>query len=185
MDLYSWNGKVSAALLLPLHICEVVTRNTVHRALVSVYGERWPWNENFELSLPNPTRGYNSRSDLINSRRRKGSTGKVIPELKFVFWQKAFTSRFDGRLWNHQLLDIFPNHPVGMTVSDLRLEIASSLESIRNLRNRIAHHEPIFTRDLRSDFESIQKLLRYQNVHSLNWMLLHESVTPLLDQRRD
>ncbi len=183
MDLYSWNGKISAALLLPLHICEVVTRNTVHRALASVYGERWPWNRNFELSLPNPSRGYNSRADLMNSRRNKVNTGKVIPELKFVFWQKAFTKRFDDRLWNHQLLNLFPNHPAEMTVSELRLDISNSLESIRNLRNRIAHHEPIFSRDLNLDFENIQKLLRYQNIHSLNWMLLHESVTQLLNNR--
>lgn len=51
LDLYSWNALVSGALLMPLHICEVVVRNAVSEALEAVYGARWPWNTRFELSL--------------------------------------------------------------------------------------------------------------------------------------
>jgi len=89
LALYSWNARVSAALLAPLHICEVVLRNAVSDAIEVVYGPRWPWQIGFEQSLPAPRTGYNPQRDLQNARSRVSTTGKVIPELKFVFWQRC------------------------------------------------------------------------------------------------
>lgn len=34
LDLYAWNAQVSSALLMPLHVCEVVIRNAVSEALL-------------------------------------------------------------------------------------------------------------------------------------------------------
>ena len=109
LDLYMWNAEVSGALLTPLHICEVVIRNAVSDVLEMVYGSRWPWSQVFELSLPNPAQGYNQRKDLLRARKAAQTTGKVIPELSFVFWQKMFTSRHDIRLWDKNLKQVFVN----------------------------------------------------------------------------
>ena len=98
LELYDWNAQVSGAFMAPLHICEVVMRNAVSDALTAVYGARWPWSSVFEASLPASAAGYNPRGDLQRARTAHQTTGKVIPELKFVFWQKMFTSRHDGRL---------------------------------------------------------------------------------------
>ncbi|KPX48989.1 hypothetical protein ALP96_102518 [Pseudomonas savastanoi pv. glycinea] len=38
------------------------------------------------------------------------------------------------------------------------------------LRNRIAHHEPIFSRNLRSDFAVIQRLTETRCAVSADWM---------------
>ena len=81
LNLYMWNAQVSAAFLIPLHLCEVVTRNAISDVLKGQYGLRWPWSIGFERSLPNPSRGYNSKDDLCNARRYQTTTGKVIPEL--------------------------------------------------------------------------------------------------------
>ena len=54
LELYAWNAQVSGALLTPLHICEVVVRNTVSDVLKATYGERWAWSASFERSLPDP-----------------------------------------------------------------------------------------------------------------------------------
>ena len=151
LALYSWNARVSAAFLAPLHICEVVLRNAVSDAIEVVYGPRWPWQIGFEQSLPAPRTGYNPQRDLQNARSRVSTTGKVIPELKFVFWQKMFTSRHDLRLWNALLLRVLPNLDAARSVSVLRQELYNELEEVRTLRNRIAHHEPIFSRSLGDD----------------------------------
>jgi len=98
LALYAWNAQVSAALLAPLHICEVVVRNAVSDTLEAIYGARWPWSNGFEQSLPDPRLGYSQRKDLQQARSRAQTTGKVIPELKFVFWQKMFTGRYDARV---------------------------------------------------------------------------------------
>ena len=91
---------------------------------------------------PLPIGGFNPRSELVTVRAREATTDKVVAELKFVFWQKMFTQRFDARLWDGHILSLFPNAAVAVE-ADLRSRIYSDLEVIRKLRNRMAHHEPI------------------------------------------
>lgn len=168
--LYVWNTEVSGSLLAPLHICEVVIRNAVSEALERLYGPRWPWSATFERSLPSPNIGYSPRRDLQTARRSSQTTGKVIPELKFVFWQKMFTGRHDSRIWDTHLNTIFP-HATGFTsVARLRSQIYNDLEQIRLLRNRIAHHEPIFQRNLADDYSKIVRLIEYRCVLTSAWL---------------
>jgi hypothetical protein len=179
--LYRWNARIAGALLSPLHVCEVVVRNAVSEAVEQVYGPRWPWSDGFLQSLPNPPKnaGYNPQRDLVMSRSQP-STGKVIPELKFVFWQKMFTSRHDARLWTPHLRDLFPNHGSDSTVGALRTRIYDDLEVIRRLRNRIAHHEPTFSRDLDSDMAMIIDLVQLRSPTTAAWIQELESAMELL-----
>jgi hypothetical protein len=180
LALYAWNAQVSASLFVPLHICEVVIRNAVSDALEAVYGPRWPWEDIFFLSLPDPSRNYNPRRDLRNVTSRQPTTGKVIPELKFVFWQEIFTYRHDTRLWQSHLKRIFPAHDPSESVVSLRNAIYADLEAIRKLRNRIAHHEPIFTRNLREDFERIVKLVELRSPLVASWMVANQNASRLI-----
>jgi hypothetical protein len=116
-------------------------RNAVSDALTAVYGSKWPWSRSFERSLPS-SGGYDPCRDLQRGRTAHATTGKVIPELKFVFWQKMFTSRYDTRLWNAHLRRVLPNLDPAKTVAQLRAQIYDDLEYVRLLRNRLAHHEP-------------------------------------------
>jgi hypothetical protein len=177
LDLYDWNAQVSGAFMAPLHICEVVIRNAVSDALTAVYGANWPWSTVFEASLPSPPAGYNPRRDLQTSRLAQWSTGKVIPELKFVFWQKMFTSRYDGRLWSAHLRRVMPNLDPAKTVAETRAEIYQNLEHVRLLRNRIAHHEPIFKRHLFHDLGKVTDLVRFRCANTANWMMATQRVT--------
>lgn len=170
LGLYGWNAEVSAGLLTPLHICEVAIRNAVAQALEAQYGARWPWSPGFERSLPNPAPpAYNPTRDLRLARSKYATTGKVIPELKFAFWQHMFTSRHDLRLWTPHLRTVLPNLPVDSTIAALRQQIFRDLESIRLLRNRIAHHEPIFTRNLAADLGKVMVLTYYRCEKTVNW----------------
>ena len=182
LELYAWNAQISAAFMHPLHICEVVIRNGVANVLETVYGPRWPWSVGFLKSLPNPSSGYNMRHDLASACAGHATAGKVIPELKFAFWQRMFTSRHDTRLWTPFLAANFPHLPVGKTVQQQRLWLYSSLEHIRFLRNRIAHHEPIFARNLVDDFATVHDLIRARCQFTAHWMNQHQQVTPLLGQ---
>jgi len=170
LRLYLWNAQISGALLVPLHICEIVIRNAVADALEQQYGERWPWSSGFEQSLPATTAGYNARLDLLNARRHAPATGKVIPELKFAFWQRLFTRRHDGRLWNAQLLRILPGLDDDKPVAALRKMLYDELDAVRNLRNRIAHHEPIFSRDLTQELTRINQLVGYRSTVVAKWL---------------
>lgn len=183
LDLYLWNARVAAAFLVPLHICEVVTRNSASDALALVYGVRWPWSTAFERSLPNQKFGYNPRLDLQLARGKYLTTGKVIPELKFYFWQNLFTSRHDARLWAPNWVHVFPHADRHVAVSVQRKKIYDHLEQIRRLRNRIAHHEPIFQRNLTGDLSLIAGLIGLRCKVTSAWMLANQEVTQLLGQR--
>jgi len=180
LALYAWNAQVSAALMVPLHVCEVVIRNAVSDALERVYGTAWPWSPGFERSLPAPSHGYSVKNDLLNVRNRFPTTGKVIPELKFIFWQTMFTSRFDRRLWHPHLLAVLPHLDATKPVSQLRSRIFADMEALRAVRNRIAHHEPIFGCNLTGDFQKIQELIAFRCPTTMAWMLRHQQAQALI-----
>ncbi len=179
--LYAWNAQVSAAMLAPLHICEVVVRNAVADALDSVYGPNWPWVPVFRGSLPRQG-GYSPRSDLDKVASQQPTTGKVIPELKFAFWEHMFTKRHDIRLWNGHIKRVFPEHPPSMTVRDLRKRIYQDLGVLRSLRNRIAHHEPIFTRNLSGELARMVELVRMRSTLVESWMVANQQASALILQ---
>lgn len=182
LELYAWNAQVSAAFLHPLHICEVVVRNGVANAIEVVYGQAWPWSAAFVRSLPNPPRGYSMRRDLLSARSGQTTVGKVIPELKFVFWQRMFTSRNDPRLWGPYLRQHFPHFPAAMDPAACRTWMFDALDSVRALRNRIAHHEPIFARNLVDDFDVVSTLIARRCPDTAGWMKEHQQVSVLLDK---
>jgi hypothetical protein len=146
-----------------------------------VYGPRWPWEHTFVLSLPNPQRNYNPRRDLLRVAATQPSTGKAIPELKFVFWQEMFTRRHYVRLWNTHLKRVLPGLTAG-TVANLRRGIYADMEVIRRLRNRIAHHEPVFTRNLADDFNRIVKLVEQRSPLVASWMVGNQDALRLISQ---
>jgi hypothetical protein len=183
LTLYAWNAQVSGALLAPLHICEVVMRNAVSDALTHMYGKDWPWSPGFVQSLPLPNTGYSQRKDLQNACRNASTTGKVIPELKFVFWQKMFTSRHEQRLWKAYLTRVLPNVDMTKSLRQQRQGIYDDLEQIRMLRNRIAHHEPIFTRNLANDFQKIVSLVEIKCKVTANWMINNQQALAIINAK--
>lgn len=187
LQLYAWNAQVSAAFLAPLHICEVVIRNAVADALEAVYGPQWPWSAGFTQSLPTHQSGYSQINDLMFARQANTTTGKVIPELKFAFWEKMFTARHDDRLWIPHLATIFQGLPPGpnskKTIGKYRLAIYNELTHIRALRNRIAHHEPIFERDLAADFRRISALIALRCPITAGWMAQNQQASALIAAR--
>ncbi|MGC5168723.1 hypothetical protein [Luteimicrobium sp. DT211] len=182
LELYGWNAEISAALMLPAHFAEVATRNAACDALSAVYGPRWPWNQSFELSLTN-SGTYNPRRDLIETRKRQSTPGKVVAELKFVFWQRLFTSRFDTRLWDGRILTVFPHAPAGTAEASLRARIYADLDAIRKLRNRLAHHEPIFTRNLGDDLARMLELIEIRSRETGTWVRGLETASSLVTVR--
>jgi hypothetical protein len=170
LTLYAWNASISAALLAPLHLCEVVVRNGLAEAIEQVYGPQWPWSPGFERSLPDPQRDWSPRRELGSVRRRFTTTGKVIPELKFVFWQKLLIVNHDHRLWIPYLNQVFPNLDPAIPIPALREGFHDDLEALRLLRNRIAHHEPIFVRNLAAEYQRMTRLVEGRCKVTKKWM---------------
>ena len=184
LRLYQWNVEISAALMVPIHIFEVAIRNAVADAIAATHGPQWPWNAAFVRSLPGRSGGhYSPRQDVVNTAGQQPTTGKVIPELKLAFWESMFTARHDGQIWDLQLMSVLPNLPATVPIGQSRNAVRAELGQIRVLRNRIAHHEPIFRRTIADDLERMRTLVGYRSAEMRGWLDTVESVTTVLATR--
>lgn len=185
LALYEWNLDLSAAFIVPLQICEVAVRNGVTEAIEEVHGATWPWSNGFLRSLPRPKRpsDYNPESDLRAVAARQPTVGKVVAELKFAFWEKIFTAGQDSRIWNAHFTTSFPGAPPALGVAGARAKAYDDLRSIRTLRNRIAHHEPIFTRDTVADYEMVRELIAWRSPTAAGWVDRKQGVLALASNR--
>lgn len=182
LKLYHWNLEVSSAFFVPLQICEVSVRNSIVAAIENVYGANWPWELGYEISLRNSPRGYSPRRDLIGLKSLPTS-GKIVAELKFVFWEKMLTRSHDAVIWNSNFTTVFPNSDNTKTVQMLRADGHQNLFDIRDLRNRIAHHEPIFKRNIQEEYDRIRNMIFWSNQTAATWVDKIETVTSLIAKK--
>ncbi len=185
LALYEWNLDLSSALIVPLQVCEVAVRNGIAEAIEAVHGMNWPRNNGFIRSLPRPKRrtDYDPASDLTACAARLPTTGKIVAELKFAFWERVFTAGQDSRIWNAHFRTYFPGSPAGQSIAQCRATAYADLRIIRALRNRIAHHEPIFTRNIVSDYQRIHDMIAWRSPTAAAWMDNKQSVLALIPQR--
>lgn len=65
------------------------------------------------------------------------SHGQIVAQLTLFFWKRLFSTDYETTLWKPILRSIFPNKGIK------RAQVAVHLEALYEVRNRIAHHEPI------------------------------------------
>ena len=153
MRLYTWNTAASAAFYGPLQGLEVVLRNAMHRELVAFYGLDWYGNTACGFDAGTLRRIEAAKDDL----RRDGypvDPPHLVAALPFGFWVAllgrggragglgAPKRNYEMTLWRPCLHKAFHNAKVS------RVQAHHPLDYLRTFRNRIAHHEPIFTRHL-------------------------------------
>ncbi|MBA0100368.1 hypothetical protein WH218_15060 [Stenotrophomonas indicatrix] len=177
-SLYLWNMRMCGALMMPLHLCEVVIRNTAASALARQHGPRWPWNDAFRRRLP-ASSSASARTALELVTGRTTDTPEIVANLPMVFWQQLFTCRFDASLWIPALSGVL-RHAPSAHPSVTRKAIHADIGRIRHLRNRIAHHEPILERDIGADLAAIGRLIHARCPHTLAWLQRHERATTVL-----
>jgi len=105
------------------------------------------------------------------SLRREGKPldpSRIVAELSFGFWTGLTGPRYSD-IWRDHLVKIFPRRPVQRTNVQLRLN------SIRKLRNRIAHHEPILGRPLQKDVNQIFDTLSWISPVTARWVRSNSS----------
>lgn len=185
LKLYHWNLEISAAFMVPLQVCEVAVRNGVAEVIERVHGPEWPWSSGFIRSLPVPKKRhhYSPQSNLRAVASQQPTAGKVVAELNFAFWEKIFTKGQDQRLWVPHLHQAFPGVCRSTTVPLARAQAYQDLFDMRRFRNRIAHHEPIFARDLARDYARLRALIHGRRPAAASWVDKIERVSALIQTR--
>ncbi|WP_291724391.1 Abi family protein [Magnetospirillum sp. 64-120] len=173
IKLYLWNSYISQSLHSPLEICEVSIRNSVNQCLVDAFGSQWH-NEQRFFDINPETRSRLETSiaqvvDRIEKADHPVTNGRVVAGLSFEFWVGLMAGKYERPLWQTRLHGIFPNLPRGMKRKDLQ----QRLRRIKDLRNRVAHYEPVFERDLSQDHADIISTISYRCEHTADWVNHH------------
>lgn len=176
-ELYVWNAQVTEAFYTPLHAYEVVLRNAIDPKLMDVTGQEDWWNASSVRWRPAQERMISSALTTLQRTKGSGFThGHMVAELPLGFWTGVVSGRYQ-RQWQAGVKDAFPNY------AGRQGALQGQLDRVRNLRNRIAHHEPIFYRDLTADFRNIKQVLGFIDVKAEQWVTANSRVQVVLDQR--
>ncbi|WP_420610478.1 hypothetical protein [Candidatus Poriferisodalis sp.] len=175
LRLYDWNSAVAGAIHADLGRLEVVFRNAVDRALkdlAAASGWKQPWFAQ-ELLFRERQRDAIDTAVQRASRRRRGSPahGAVISELGFGFWRFICVPAYLTALWVPALASAFPCHPAQGDPRRIRADVEHRMEGLHLLRNRIAHHEPIFRRNLRRDHAQLLELIGWMCADCQTWVV--------------
>jgi hypothetical protein len=140
MARYLWNIAVCESLYSPLQMCEVALRNAIHAAMSALYGQE-KWYDAVELAAW----GHSQIGDAKQKIARAGkpvTPGRVVAELHFGFWTSLFEDHYERRtrFLPRGIKKVFPGLPKSL---HKRKGIKARLEQIRQLRNRVFHHERI------------------------------------------
>lgn len=167
-----------------MHIFEVVVRNAVSDVITAVHGPNWTHQQAFRNKLPNPQKAYSPRKDLIRQGALHSTPGKVIPELKMAFWEKMFTARHDNDFWRYSLPVGFP-YLAAPTYQVGRNQLRTMYESVRRIRNRLGHHEPVADPsrfDLLTIYQNMMYVIGWRDPVVLSWVASFQQVEKTLER---
>jgi len=154
-ELYVYNSRVAEALLHPLNLIEVTLRNSIDRVLVKLHGHDWHLSQQVsDVFLMEG--GANTLQAAVSRSGRNALRGDIIANLSFDFWSNMFRDHY-GDFWRYHLLEVMPNLPEGVTRHDLQV----SVKTINNLRNRVAHYEPILDMNVSGILTNVFKIVGY------------------------
>ena len=185
LRLYAWNTAMCAAFYGPLQGLEVALRNAMHRELSWKYGPNWFDNAGTGLAAGAQRRIREVKKGL----RRAGKPiepPNVVAALSFGFWVSLTDSgdklnsgcqtSYEDKLWRPALRRAFPSCNTTLT----RRQAHERLNRIREFRNRIAHHEPIFNKNPDCCHETILEVTEWISPGTAEWIRAYSRVSELL-----
>lgn len=155
---YLWNIELSEALYPSLQALEVSFRNGIHAAASSRYGTEFWFDEPGALLQKQLDMIAEARAKVQKSGRPM-TAGRIVAAAPFGFWTSLLNRPYEmphstappNRLFWHDaksqpllLSAAFPSVPQALMT---RGAVWQRMNGIRELRNRVFHHEPIWNRN--------------------------------------
>lgn len=160
--LYHWNSQLSQALYLPLQSWEIALRNKLNSFLCYKYDEHWPHNPKAVRNLTHKDRKRLQTTidrQSIERSTQYPETNHIVADLSAGFWVSQLGKSYAvPYVWQSNLkFRVFTNDHA------LTRNVASEIcDDLLDLRNRVAHHEPIFhlpLGELRKDLDEVLNAL--------------------------
>lgn len=188
---YIHNLQLSESLLIPLSVLEITLRNAMSGQMTKLYGQA-DWYEAIltDTSLHLPSKPLKHDKALqrlhrsINDAKRDANStnpNKVIAEFSFGFWTTLLNTRYQNVFWK-ELRFAFPHCPSRMRK---RHTVSSALNQVRDLRNRVFHHEPVLwmTPPVEDHHRHIYDVLSWLNRDIAPWAQTFDRFTAVLPER--
>ena len=143
IKLYFWNTELSQSLYLSLQCWEIALRNKINNYLCTKFQRNWPYDRKLYNILDNWERKKleETKDRQKHKRRDTLQTDHIVADLSLGFWiallGKKYTQPFGWHTNMHVHLFTYGEN---LSPNFIRQKSAQLLI----LRNRVAHHEPIF-----------------------------------------
>lgn len=187
--LYTWNLAAASAFWGPIHVLEIAVRNALHDQLVERTG-RGDWWADTHVYLCNNER--EAIDSAIATLQRRGtadpSSDQVVAATSFGLWvgltgegiPRDRTLSYETTLWQPRLQNAFPHRE-----NRRRKYIHAKLDAVRVLRNRIAHHEPIYRSPLQDLYDDILEIAAMVHPDARQFIESHSRAQEVIDHLQD
>ena len=168
--MYAWNTALGESLYPSLNFIEISLRNAIHSAASGEFGDEYWFFTHLAGKERSIVRKVNR--DLIQHKNAP-SPGDIVSNLLFGFWVSLLSNAYEIILWPQLLRPVFAHMPRRQrTIKNVRAQ----LNSIRLLRNRVFHHEPVWHL---ADLEEQHRVI----METIGWIgLAMLEMTRLLDR---
>ncbi|MBK4723408.1 hypothetical protein JJL56_31650 [Azospirillum sp. YIM DDC1] len=186
--MYKWNARLAGTLIFPLHIAEVTLRNAVNQALIAEFGANWPNSVRLKAIPRSPSQQLNfvekavkKSVNRIQSEQKAVTLDQIIANMSFEFWVGMLHQDYEADIWDRHLRTVLPN----LARHEGRADVALLAISVKSLRNRVSHHEPVFgaSMDLTRKHSEILRLIRLRNKQTSYWVRDHSRVMSVLREK--
>lgn len=114
-----------------------------------------------DRDISTATDKFNNYKSKKGTPSRKMTNGDLISQLNFGFWYDSLRDPFNT-INRKKLYEIFPHAPHNSDHLKSLKEIRKKVYKAYQLRNRIAHHEPIInSANLLTDFDASIEIINY------------------------
>ncbi len=171
---YIWNIALGSAIQPSLHAVEITLRNNMYNGSRKVIDESRLSFKSVPCWLDaDPSLLYEREASVVEEAKellargkRELTPGRLISKLGFGFWvslcRSPYTQGTPGGpgLWPAIITYSFPHVPQDHKT---RSAIFRRLDEIRELRNRVSHHEPIWDQNLVRAERRVLNVLAWMN----------------------
>jgi len=185
-ELYEWNVAVSASFYELLAHVEVSLRNavdTVMKPLEVVETARliqragW-WFASASFLREVELKYFETARRHLGEKANSAGRDKLLSSMTFGIWHDLFTKDYEP-LFRQHLVHAFPFREKGLA----RKNVEDDVRALRNLRNRIAHHQAIFDLPLEERFEQAMEMLHRIDPDLESWVRGKSRVPKLLNEK--
>lgn len=152
LKVHQWVKACNAALLPLIQTSEVVLRNAIHAAVKDSFGEKWynspRYNSYTDAECSKAVADFRTKISSANFKNRDDpDPNEIIASADFYTWELIFDEDFYNAtdnefLWPSKLGALFKGVESTEAQKKKQLNLArQTIESIRLVRNRIAHNE--------------------------------------------